>query len=69
MGENDRRLDDLSGVYREMDDDRKKKMEQLAVGLLKIQLIVDGERKEKSEFKNEKYQISVSSSCGGQRLL
>jgi hypothetical protein len=69
MVENDRRLDDLSGVYREMDDDRKEKMEQLAVGLLKIQLIVEGERKEKSGFKKEKYQTGVSSSCGGQKLL
>ncbi|GHV33072.1 hypothetical protein AGMMS4952_24560 [Spirochaetia bacterium] len=55
--ERDRRLEDLSGVYREMDNDRKKKMEKLAEGLLKVQLIVESEKKEKTEFRNEKCQI------------
>jgi hypothetical protein len=50
--EKDGRLDDLSGVYREMDDNQKKKMEELAEGLLKVQLIIEGEKKD-ADFGNK----------------
>jgi hypothetical protein len=41
--EKDGRIEDLSEIYGELDDERRKKMEVLAEGLLNVQLIVENE--------------------------
>ena len=40
----DEREKTLRDIYEEIDDDKKKKMEHLAVGLLNVQMLVEEER-------------------------
>jgi len=39
-----KRIENLRSVYLELDEDRKEKMEMIAVGLLDVQMIVEKER-------------------------
>jgi hypothetical protein len=56
----DGKIKDLRSIYGELNEDRRKEMEQMAVGLLDVQMIVEKERailRKKHEgltFNNEK---------------
>ena len=40
----DKRIEDLKDIYMELDENKKKKMEQLAVGLFEVQTIIEDEK-------------------------
>jgi hypothetical protein len=41
---NNKGLEDLKEIYKELDEYKKKKMEQMAVGLLDVQMIIEDEK-------------------------
>ena len=48
----EKKVEDLRSVYMEMDEARRKGMEQLAEGLLNIQMVVDNEKLSAEKKKN-----------------
>ena len=40
----DKRIEDLKDIYTELDENKKKKLEQIAVGLLDVQTIIEDEK-------------------------
>jgi hypothetical protein len=50
------KIENLRNIYEELNEDRKKKMEQIAVGLLDVQIIVEKEKtllENTVDFENE----------------
>jgi hypothetical protein len=48
------RVEDLKSAYRSMDEERRKKIEQIANGLLSVQILVDEKRGDMPKDKSNK---------------